>query len=105
MTTKLEGGGVRAFVVGPLKNNFFGGIPNKMTKSKMNSKNQKGKIINDPNPSIFFSILISVLLSYITEYTNMSYGLKNSNNFSYRYDYWYQPYHNVMISTEWGHPR
>merc|ERR1711988_1617197 len=21
------------------------------------------------------------------------------------YDYWYQPYHNVMISTEWGHPR
>lgn len=22
-----------------------------------------------------------------------------------RYDYWYQPYHNVMISTEWGHPR
>ena len=22
-----------------------------------------------------------------------------------RYDFWYQPYHNVMISTEWGHPR
>ena len=22
-----------------------------------------------------------------------------------RYDYWYQPHHNVMISTEWGHPR
>ena len=22
----------------------------------------------------------------------------------HRYDYWYQPYHNVMISTEWGHP-
>lgn len=21
------------------------------------------------------------------------------------YDYWYQPFHNVMISTEWGHPR
>jgi len=21
------------------------------------------------------------------------------------YDYWYQPHHNVMISTEWGHPR
>merc|ERR1712107_646465 len=21
------------------------------------------------------------------------------------YDFWYQPYHNVMISTEWGHPR
>ena len=20
------------------------------------------------------------------------------------YDYWYQPYHNVMISTEWGSP-
>ena len=25
--------------------------------------------------------------------------------FNLRYDYWYQPYHNVMISTEWGHPR
>ena len=24
---------------------------------------------------------------------------------STRYDFWYQPYHNVMISTEWGHPR
>merc|ERR1711872_420187 len=23
----------------------------------------------------------------------------------YGYDFWYQPYHNVMISTEWGHPR
>ncbi len=22
-----------------------------------------------------------------------------------RYDYWYQPYHNVMISSEWGTPR
>ena len=22
-----------------------------------------------------------------------------------RYDFWYQPYHNVMISTEWGHPK
>ena len=22
-----------------------------------------------------------------------------------RYDFWYQPYHNVMIATEWGHPR
>merc|ERR1712184_210392 len=21
------------------------------------------------------------------------------------YDFWFQPYHNVMISTEWGHPR
>jgi len=21
------------------------------------------------------------------------------------YDFWYQPYHNIMISTEWGHPR
>ena len=21
------------------------------------------------------------------------------------YDFWYQPYHNVMISTEWGHPK
>merc|ERR1712165_288920 len=21
------------------------------------------------------------------------------------YDFWYQPYHNVLISTEWGHPR
>jgi selenium-binding protein 1 len=21
------------------------------------------------------------------------------------YDIWYQPYHNVMISKEWGHPR
>ena len=21
---------------------------------------------------------------------------------SFRYDFWYQPYHNVMISTEWG---
>lgn len=21
------------------------------------------------------------------------------------YDFWYQPYHNVMIATEWGHPR
>jgi len=21
------------------------------------------------------------------------------------YDFWYQPHHNVMISTEWGHPR
>jgi len=24
---------------------------------------------------------------------------------AYGYDFWYQPYHNVMISTEWGHPR
>merc|ERR1712113_1011105 len=24
---------------------------------------------------------------------------------TYGYDFWYQPYHNVMISTEWGHPR
>jgi len=24
---------------------------------------------------------------------------------SFGYDFWYQPYHNVMISTEWGHPR
>jgi len=23
----------------------------------------------------------------------------------YGYDFWYQPYHNVMISTEWGHPK
>jgi len=23
---------------------------------------------------------------------------------AFGYDYWYQPYHNVMISTEWGHP-
>ena len=22
-----------------------------------------------------------------------------------RYDFWYQPYHNVMVSTEWGHPK
>ena len=22
----------------------------------------------------------------------------------YRYDFWYQPFHNVMISTEWGAP-
>lgn len=22
----------------------------------------------------------------------------------YGYDYWYQPYHNIMISTEWGTP-
>ena len=22
----------------------------------------------------------------------------------FRYDYWYQPFHNVMISTEWGTP-
>ena len=22
-----------------------------------------------------------------------------------RYDYWYQPHHNVMISTEWGIPK
>ena len=22
-----------------------------------------------------------------------------------RYDYWYQPHHNVMISTEWGVPK
>lgn len=21
------------------------------------------------------------------------------------YDYWYQPYHNVLISTEWGAPK
>ena len=21
------------------------------------------------------------------------------------YDFWYQPRHNVMISSEWGHPR
>lgn len=21
------------------------------------------------------------------------------------YDFWYQPYHNVMISTEWGAPK
>lgn len=21
------------------------------------------------------------------------------------YDFWYQPYHNVLIATEWGHPR
>jgi len=21
------------------------------------------------------------------------------------YDFWYQPYHNVLISTEWGHPK
>jgi hypothetical protein len=21
------------------------------------------------------------------------------------YDFWYQPYHNVMISTEWGSPK
>ena len=21
------------------------------------------------------------------------------------YDFWYQPYFNVMISTEWGHPK
>ena len=24
---------------------------------------------------------------------------------AFGYDFWYQPYHNVMISTEWGHPR
>eukprot|EP00484_Ammonia_sp_Unknown_P022167 CAMPEP_0197040362 /NCGR_PEP_ID=MMETSP1384-20130603/17081_1 /TAXON_ID=29189 /ORGANISM="Ammonia sp." /LENGTH=559 /DNA_ID=CAMNT_0042471105 /DNA_START=15 /DNA_END=1694 /DNA_ORIENTATION=- len=24
---------------------------------------------------------------------------------TYGYDYWYQPYHNVMISTEWGTPK
>ena len=22
-----------------------------------------------------------------------------------RYDFWYQPYHNVLISTEWGAPK
>ena len=26
-------------------------------------------------------------------------------NCHFRYDFWYQPYHNVMISTEWGAPR
>ena len=25
-----------------------------------------------------------------------------TTDFSLRYDFWYQPYHNVMISTEWG---
>ena len=25
-----------------------------------------------------------------------------STYFFHRYDFWYQPYHNVMISTEWG---
>ena len=23
----------------------------------------------------------------------------------YNYDFWYQPRHNVMISTEWGNPK
>lgn len=23
----------------------------------------------------------------------------------FNYDFWYQPYHDVMISTEWGAPR
>lgn len=23
----------------------------------------------------------------------------------FNYDYWYQPFHNVMISTEWGAPK
>ncbi len=24
---------------------------------------------------------------------------------TFRYDFWYQPFHNVMISTEWGEPK
>ncbi|MEM9411851.1 MAG: selenium-binding protein SBP56-related protein [Planctomycetota bacterium] len=29
---------------------------------------------------------------------------KNANGMKYNYDYWYQPRHNVMISSEWGAP-
>ncbi|EDV29663.1 uncharacterized protein TRIADDRAFT_19817 [Trichoplax adhaerens] len=29
---------------------------------------------------------------------------KEGNNAEFGYDYWYQPRHNVMISTEWGEP-
>ncbi|XP_069104374.1 methanethiol oxidase-like isoform X3 [Argopecten irradians] len=32
-------------------------------------------------------------------------GNWEKENTKFGYDFWYQPYHNVMISTEWGHPR
>ena len=34
-----------------------------------------------------------------------TYGKGEKDVAPFGYDYWYQPYHNVMISTEWGHPR
>jgi len=34
-----------------------------------------------------------------------TYGKSEKDVAPFGYDYWYQPYHNVMISTEWGHPR
>ena len=30
---------------------------------------------------------------------------KNGKSAPFGYDFWYQPRHNVMISTEWGAPR
>jgi len=34
-----------------------------------------------------------------------TYPASSNDITEFGYDYWYQPYHNVMISTEWGHPR
>ncbi len=30
---------------------------------------------------------------------------KEGNSVPFGYDFWYQPFHNVMISTEWGAPK
>ena len=32
-------------------------------------------------------------------------GNVNSELMSYNYDFWYQPYHNIMVSSEWGAPK
>lgn len=46
-----------------------------------------------------------VLLDGKTFMPKSTWPASDADTTPYGYDYWYQPYHNVMISTEWGHPR
>jgi len=46
-----------------------------------------------------------VLLDGETFKPKGTYPATDDDTSPFGYDFWYQPFHNVMISTEWGHPR
>ena len=56
---------------------------------------------------MFRNVVICVwnVLQLLSKIVKGTYGKSEKDAAPFGYDYWYQPYHNVMISTEWGHPR
>jgi len=44
-------------------------------------------------------------LTFFPSYTTIGTWEAPGEHVEYGYDFWYQPKHNVMVSTEWGSPK